>query len=211
MKVQVYSKFSKNKIPKKVKSPNSMWNGRFDTSKCRGKLEKMGAPCTHSPQMPRSTKKKIQKNQTNSKQCRGSKTGPRLAGDRWSPPCPWRPTTSRSPTVARWPHAGPILFFVRPHFSSCLPFFSSFFPHFWALWLTPPHWLQHMPALPRVHLKTSNTHNFWSVAPKIMKFALMQSLFRDASSHKVSNFFKIVWNHTTQPITGLSPIGTSGP
>jgi hypothetical protein len=52
MKVQVYSKFRKNKISKKVKSPNFMRNGRFDTSKCRGKLEKMGVLCTHSPQSP---------------------------------------------------------------------------------------------------------------------------------------------------------------
>jgi hypothetical protein len=48
MKVQVYSKFRKKKS-KKVKSPNSMRNGRFDTSKCRGKLEKMGVLCTRSP------------------------------------------------------------------------------------------------------------------------------------------------------------------
>jgi hypothetical protein len=52
MKVQVYSKFRKNKISKKIKSPNSMKNGRFDTSKCRGKLEKMGVLCTHSPKSP---------------------------------------------------------------------------------------------------------------------------------------------------------------
>jgi hypothetical protein len=52
MKVQVYFKFSKNKISKKVKSANSMRNGRFDTSKCRKKLEKMGVLCTHSPQSP---------------------------------------------------------------------------------------------------------------------------------------------------------------
>jgi hypothetical protein len=29
-----------------------MRNGRFHTSKCRGKLEKMGALCTHSPKCP---------------------------------------------------------------------------------------------------------------------------------------------------------------
>jgi hypothetical protein len=52
MKAQVYSKFRKNKISKKVKSVNSMRNGRFDTSKCRGKLEKMGVLCTHSPKSP---------------------------------------------------------------------------------------------------------------------------------------------------------------
>jgi hypothetical protein len=35
-----------------------MWNGRFDTSKCRGKLEKMGALCTHPT---KKNSKKIQK------------------------------------------------------------------------------------------------------------------------------------------------------
>jgi hypothetical protein len=55
MEVQVYSKFSKNKIWKNMKSPNSMRNGRLDTSKYRGKLEKMGVLCIHSPHMPRST------------------------------------------------------------------------------------------------------------------------------------------------------------
>jgi hypothetical protein len=42
MKVQVYSNFSKNKIWKKIKSPTSMRTGRFNTSKCRGKLQKIG-------------------------------------------------------------------------------------------------------------------------------------------------------------------------
>jgi hypothetical protein len=35
----VYSKFSKNKIWKKMKSPISMKDGTFNTSKCRGKLQ----------------------------------------------------------------------------------------------------------------------------------------------------------------------------
>jgi hypothetical protein len=47
MKVQVYSKFRKNKISKKVKSPNSMRNERFDTSKYRGEAWKNG--CTVHP------------------------------------------------------------------------------------------------------------------------------------------------------------------
>jgi hypothetical protein len=72
MKVQVYSKFRKNKIPKKVKSPNVMRNGRFDTSKCRGKLEKMGVLCTHSPQMPRSTSAFQKKNSKKSKKFKNS-------------------------------------------------------------------------------------------------------------------------------------------
>jgi hypothetical protein len=67
MKVYVYSKFSKNKISKNVKSPNSMKNGRFDTSKCRGKLEKMGVLCilpkalVHSPNFQKKIEKKIEK------------------------------------------------------------------------------------------------------------------------------------------------------
>jgi hypothetical protein len=52
MKVQVHSKFRKNKIWKKVKSPVSMRNGTFNTSKCRGKLQKMGMFYTHSPKSP---------------------------------------------------------------------------------------------------------------------------------------------------------------
>jgi hypothetical protein len=38
-------------------------------------------------------------------------------------------------------------------------------------------WFQHMLALPRLLLKYSNTHNFRSVVPKIMKFVVPQSLF----------------------------------
>jgi hypothetical protein len=49
MKIQVYSKFRTNKIWKKVKSPISMRNGRYNTSKCRGKLQKMEVLYTHSP------------------------------------------------------------------------------------------------------------------------------------------------------------------
>jgi hypothetical protein len=52
LKVQMYSKFRKNKIWKKVKSPISMRMGIFNTSKCRGKLQKMGLLYTHSPKSP---------------------------------------------------------------------------------------------------------------------------------------------------------------
>jgi hypothetical protein len=51
MKVQVCSNFSKNKIWKKIKSPNSMRNGRFYPPKCRGKVQKMRVLYTHSPKM----------------------------------------------------------------------------------------------------------------------------------------------------------------
>jgi hypothetical protein len=42
IKVQVYSKFNKNKICKKSKSPCSMREGRFHPPKCRGKVQKIG-------------------------------------------------------------------------------------------------------------------------------------------------------------------------
>jgi hypothetical protein len=64
MKVLVYSKFNKNKICKKMKSPSSMKNGRFHPPKCRGKLQKMRVLYTHSPKIlgPSScNKKKVKK------------------------------------------------------------------------------------------------------------------------------------------------------
>jgi hypothetical protein len=85
---------------------------------------------------------------------------------------------------------------------------AFFFLHMWS---TLPHWLQHMPALPRLLLKTSNTHNFWSVVPKIMKFVLTWSLLWDACSQKVSENLKIKWDQVTMPNTGLSTVQTFGP
>jgi hypothetical protein len=50
MKVQVNSKFRNFLFcRKKAKSPLSMNFGRISTSKCRGKLQKMGLLYTHSP------------------------------------------------------------------------------------------------------------------------------------------------------------------
>jgi hypothetical protein len=86
-----------------------------------------------------------------------------------------RPTRRRL-AVATLPYTG------TPFFPPYLSLFFSSFPHFWALWSTPPHWLQHMPALLRLLLKTSNTHNLLSVGPIIIKFVLTRSLLRDASS-----------------------------
>jgi hypothetical protein len=43
-----------------------------------------------------------------------------------------------------------------------------------------------------LHLKTSNTHNFLSVAPKIMKFAFMRNLFRYLLGIKKSKNIKVV-------------------
>jgi hypothetical protein len=57
---------------------------------------------------------------------------------------------------------------------------------FFHMWSTLAGWLQHMLALPKLLLKFSNIHNFWSVGPKIIKFVLPQSLFRGAFSKKNS-------------------------
>jgi hypothetical protein len=68
-----------------------------------------------------------------------------------------------------------------------------------------------MPALARPCPKISNTHNFWSLGPKIMKFVLMQSLLRDTSLQKVLKHLKIMWGQATLTKTGLVTPSTYGP
>jgi hypothetical protein len=98
------------------------------------------------------------------------------------------------PTIAWWLRPGalnsPILakvFFLLP-----------------SLWSTLVGWLQHMPTPPKLLLKTSNTHNFWSVGSKIMKFVLIQSLWQDASSQKSfkKSKNKMKW-HCPKPVWSL--------
>jgi hypothetical protein len=95
MKVQLYFKFFKNKFFKKVKSPISMRNGRLNTSKCRGKLQKTGVLYAHSPQMPRPSpnflkipKKKSKKLKSSNivSKCRTVRAQP--TGNCWSPDSP---------------------------------------------------------------------------------------------------------------------------
>jgi hypothetical protein len=74
------------------------------------------------------------------------------------------------------------------HFACCLPLFFSFFPHFWILWSTPPHWLQPMPALSKLVLRIWNIHNFWSIGPKIMKFVFPKA---NCEMHVHKKFQKI--------------------
>jgi hypothetical protein len=47
---------------------------------------------------------------------------------------------------------------------------------FGLMWSTLAGWLQNLPALPILLMIYSNTHNFRSVGPKIMKFVLLRSL-----------------------------------
>jgi hypothetical protein len=68
-----------------------------------------------------------------------------------------------------------------------------------------------MPALPNFSPKFSNTHNFWSVGPKIMKFVPSQSLFWGTYSQKVSKNLRIKGNQLALPKTGLSTVQTFGP
>jgi hypothetical protein len=60
------------------------------------------------------------------------------------------------------------------------------------VWSTLSHWLQHMLALPRLLLETSNIHNFWSVGLKNAFCFFPRSLLRDTCSQKVSKNLKIV-------------------
>jgi hypothetical protein len=99
------SKFRNLLFKKKVKSPLSMNFGRISTSKCRGKLQKMGVLYTHSPKSP-----------------------------------------------------GPFPKLPKIHFKKIKKFLPAL--HFLGKWSTLSHWLQHMPALPKLLLETSNIHNF---------------------------------------------------
>jgi hypothetical protein len=64
-------------------------------------------------------------------------------------------TNGRLPAVgqhlAQWPRGLYIFFFQ---------IFSPPILHFLCMWSTMAGWLQHMPTLPKLLLKTSNTHNF---------------------------------------------------
>jgi hypothetical protein len=141
-----------------VKSPLSMNFGRISTSKCRGKLQKMGVLYAHSPKSPRLFPKllkihflKIKKFQKNWDNQRGAGV------DQWSPPAGrrpragWRPAVTRRPRVDAWT-------------CRAIPIFLEFFLlpalHFLHKWSTLSHWLQHMLALPKLLLETSNIHNF---------------------------------------------------
>jgi hypothetical protein len=83
----------------------SMTNGRFNTSKCRSMLQKMGMLYTHSPQMPHTSPnflkipKKKSKSSNTMSNCGNVKSWP--TGDRWSPPGPSRLTNCRRLLVAK--------------------------------------------------------------------------------------------------------------
>jgi hypothetical protein len=130
-----------------MRSPLSMNFGRISTSKCKGKLQKMGVLYTHSPKSPgpfpnlpkilffiKNFSKKL--GQPDRRRCQPAADGrPLVAGRRGST-------------------HGPVGLF---------PFFLNFFLptlHLLRKWSTLFHWLQHMPPLPRLLLETSNIHNF---------------------------------------------------
>jgi hypothetical protein len=164
-------------------------NGRFDTPKYRSKVKKQGC-CTlilqRSPgpcnmQGPSKNKikwfpkKKFKKSHALSLQA--------VARSRWATvghrllrATVVLPATAGQSTVARsrvtsgcrslvgaWSTAcdcacvGPPLL---PPSSYLLPFPPTSHLNFLHMWSSVLHWLHHMPALPRLLLKTSNTHNF---------------------------------------------------
>jgi hypothetical protein len=119
------------------------------------------------------------------------------------PTDPWAATNGRPLAAGRR-----LALLGCPHFFWNL-FLSAL--HFLPKWSTLAGWLQHMPALPRLLLETSNTHNFWSVGPKKYDFFFPQRLLRDASLQKVSKNLKIVWAQVTLTKTGLSAVWTFSP
>jgi hypothetical protein len=77
-----------------------MTNGTFNTSKCKGKLQKMGVLYTHSPQSPSPFAKFSKKKSLKHKKIFAKKLGV-------PQPAPWLVTSGRPPAAA---HA---LFFVH--------------------------------------------------------------------------------------------------
>jgi hypothetical protein len=82
--------------------------GRITTSKCRGKLQKMGALYTHSskspgpfPELPKIHFLKIKKFQKNWDSPTGPGVDLRPAGDRWLPAGPGPATRGCPPAVGR--------------------------------------------------------------------------------------------------------------
>ena len=143
-----------------MKSPISMRNGRLNTSKYKGKFQKMGMLYTHSLKMPGPSpnfqKQKIKKKKNIAKK-RAAHNLSNYGRDQ-------RATSSHLPAAA-W--RGP------PFLYKCHLFFQTLAPLFGHMWSIFSHWLQHMPNLPRLLLEFSTTHDFWSVVPKIMKFVFM--------------------------------------
>jgi hypothetical protein len=118
---------------------------KISPSNCRGKVQKMGALYTHSPKMlsssPNLSTQKRSKKKPKKLEKEGQPTICQIAG------CGRQAIVGRRPTSS-------LLFCITTSF------FSFFMPPFFHMWSTPPHWLQHMPTLPRVLIKFSNTYNF---------------------------------------------------
>ena len=199
LKVHMWTKFRK-KLWKKVKSPLFMNFWRISTSKCRGKLQKMGVLYTHFPkkpwpisQLPKILFFKIKKFQKNVNCPTGADINPRLMGNHWSPACLGLPTCGWRSLVARLlVNSGqgtrPQPLVVGNSASSgrlsaagwrmdlwdSSHFSWIFFLlalHFFCKWSILAGWLQHMPTLPRFFLETSNTHDFWFIGSKNMFFS----------------------------------------
>jgi hypothetical protein len=159
-----------------------MTNGRFHTPKCRGNLQKMEVLYTHPLRSPGpcymqvplnyyflSSHKKIQKNGGSGNLA--SRTRLRPAG--------------RLVTIgrrgSRWPAVTDHVCMGFPLLHHPTSFFLPLTSKILHMWSTLPHWLQHMPALPKFLQKTSNIHNFWSIGPKNTKVLLPWSLLRGPS------------------------------
>jgi hypothetical protein len=149
-----------------------MRDGRFNTSKCRGKLQKMGVLCTHPQSSPGPCNMqgplKSKKNKFNFffiKKCRALSKQVATAGGRKPraivalPATVGRPAVGRPLTDQQSPGQGRPMVGARlaasdrscegPSLSNPLPPPSYLFvPKFFHMWSSLPHWLQHMPACP---------------------------------------------------------------
>jgi hypothetical protein len=95
----------------------------------------------------------------------------------WQPRLYWQVTSGHPPSPYRCPKPLPFKIFILP----CVPTFLH-------MWSTPVGWLQHMPALHRLLLEISNTHNFWLVGPKFWNLCFCEAY---SETHVYKKFQKI--------------------
>ena len=156
-----------------------MRNGRFHLLKYRGKVQIMRVLYIHSSKIPGPspnfliTSKKVVKNKLKKKPkklenriqaCSLLDCKLQLAGNQCHRVALVVWLLVNNPWSLTGCGVGPLFCIAAS------PFFLILASIFFHMWSTLPHWLQHMPALPRFILKFSNIHNFLSLVPKIMKF-----------------------------------------
>jgi hypothetical protein len=127
-------------------------------------------------------------------------------GKKWNLHSPWilgeLALRSVGASFKKWGCCTPILPKALGHFPNFQNMFFLPALHFLRKWSTLAGWLQHMPALPRLLLETSNTHNFWSVGPKNTNFFSREAyceMHLHKKFQKIKKLCELKW-HWPKPV-----------